>query len=127
MVNELYFDTTDIANTNEDFKRGDVVKMYKESTKLDYPCLILSCEQLEVFRVEAIKGILASRSLTNNGNQVYNVYIHMQGQMVKIGLLPNNRLRFVLSNHVFDVFDKKIHLDDATTVTGDMLFALCTV
>lgn len=127
MAKELYFDTTDIGNTNTDFKRGDVVKMYKESTKLDYPCLVLTCEQLEAFRVEAIKGLLASRTLTGNSSELYNVYIRMQGQMVKIGMLPNSRLRFVLSNRVFNIFDKQIHLDSNITVTGEMLYALCTV
>lgn len=127
MAKELYFDTTDIANTNTDFKRGDVVKMYKEATKLDYPCLVLTCEKLEAFRVEAIKGLLASRSLTGDASELYNVYVHMHGQMVKIGKLPNSRLRFILSNGVFSIFDKQVHLNDTTTVTGEMLYALCTV
>lgn len=127
MSKELYFETTDIANTNEDFKRGDVVKMYKESTKLEYPCIVLTCEHLEAFRVEAIKGLLASRTLTGNSSELYSVYIHMQGQMVKIGQMPNSRLRFVLSNKVFTIFDKRVHPDKDTTVTGEMLYALCTV
>ena len=127
MTKDLYFDTTDIANTNEDFKRGDVVKMYKEATKLDYPCIVLTCEKLETFRVEAIKGLLASRTLTGESTEFYSVYINMQEQMVKIGSIPNSRLRFMLSSKVFTPFDKRVHLNSELTVTGEMLYALCTV
>lgn len=123
-MENLTFDTVDIAKDNSDFKRGDVVKMYKEDTKLQYPCIMLGCENLEMFRVEAMKGILGSKSVLIDGNN-YAVYINMQGQIVQIGVLPNTRLKLVLSNRVFDVFDKKVHLDENTTVSGDMLYALC--
>lgn len=126
-MSDLYFDTTDIAKTNEDFKRGDVVRMYKEGTQLQYPCIVLSCTHLEAFRVEAIKGVLGSRNLVNSENENYNVFIDMSGDLIMIGVIPNERLKFVLTNGVFDIFGKKVHLDPETTVTGDMLFALCVI
>lgn len=119
-----YFDTVESANTGSGFKRGDVVKMYKEGTKLLYPCIVLACEKLEMFRVEALKGILGSRSLLDDKNG-YRVYVSMQGQMVEIGVLPNTKLKLLLSNKVFDVFEKRVHLDENTTVEGDMIYALC--
>lgn len=123
-MDDLTFSTVDSAIENENYKRGDVVKMYKESDKLEYPCIMLGCEVLESFRVEAMKGILGSSSLLKDEG-LYSVYINLRGQVVKIGVLPNTKLRFLLGNKVFENFDKKVHLDTQTTVTGDMLYALC--
>jgi hypothetical protein len=125
-MDELTFDTIDSANESTDFKRGDVVKMYKEDTKLEYPCIVLACEELEMFRIEAMKGVLGNRSLLQDSS-LYAVYISIKGQVVQIGVLPNTKLKFLLGNKVFDVFKKRVHLDNATTVEGDMLYALCMV
>lgn len=125
-MDELTFDTVDTANSNNGFKSGDVVKMYKEDTKLEYPCIVLECEKLEIFRVEAMKGVLGNRSLMQDEG-LYHVYVSIQGQVVEIGVLPSTKLKFLLGNKIFDVFDKRVHLDKDTTVIGDMLYALCLV
>lgn len=119
-----HFDTVETAVENPNYKRGDVVKMYKEDTKLEYPCIMLKCEKLEMFRVEAMKGVLGTKSLINEDNQ-YNVYINIQGQIVQVGVIPSTKLKFILSNKIFDIFEKCVHSDAQTTVTGDMLYALC--
>lgn len=123
-MSDVSFETVESATPKTGFKRGDVVKMYKEDTKLSYPCIVLECEKLEMFRVEALKGVLGNRSLVDTDNQ-YHVYIAMQGQLVGIGVLPSVKLKILLGNKVFDVFTKRVHLDKNTTVEGDMLFALC--
>lgn len=124
----MYFDTTDTAKNLSDFKRGDVVKMYKESARLEFPCVVLSCDRIEVFRVEALKGLLVSKTLMQNeGNDIYYVYIYMQGQLVQIGAIPKTRFRHLLTSKVFHTFEKKVHLDENTTITGDLMYALCTV
>jgi hypothetical protein len=123
-MTELYFDTVESATADNGFKHGDVVRMYKEGTKLAYPCIMLTCETLDKFRVDAMRGIMGNRSLIADAS-VYTVYINLQGQIVDIGVLPNTKLRFLLGNKVFDVFNKKIHSDDQTTIEGDMLYALC--
>lgn len=123
-MGEISFRTVDSAHAPTGFKRGDVVKMYKEGTELSFPCIVLTCEKLEKFRVDALKGVLGNRSLLSD-TEMYYVYIEMQGQLVMIGVLPNTRLRYILSSRVFDVFEKRIHLSKDVTVEGDMLYALC--
>lgn len=126
MAQDLYFNTTDF-NNETDFKRGDVVRMYKEASKLEFPCIILSCEKLEMFRVEAIRGLLSAKTLTTEEGNNYKVYINLNGDLVQVGEMPDTRLRFVLSSKVFAVFEKRVHTDENTTVTGEMLYALCVI
>jgi hypothetical protein len=123
-MSELSFDTVESAHAPTGFVRGDVVKMYKEDTKLQYPCIMLSCDSIERFRVDALKGILGHRSLLSD-ESMYSVYVNMLGQVVQIGVLPNTRLKSLLGNRIFDIFAKRVHPDDHTTVEGDMLYALC--
>lgn len=123
-LTENSFLTVDSANPDSGFKRADVVRMYKEDTKLTFPCVVLTCETLEKFRVDALKGILGHRSLVSNEDQ-YAVYIHMQNQLVEIGVLPSTKLKFLLGNKVFDVFSKRVHLDAESVLEGEMLYALC--
>jgi hypothetical protein len=123
-MSEVSFNTVESAHEPTGFIRGDVVKMYKEGTKLTYPCVMLSCKTLEMFRVDALRGILGNRSLLQD-DSLYTIYVNMEGQVVEIGVLPNTRLKFLLGNKVFQVFEKRVHLDDQQTVEGDMLYALC--
>lgn len=123
-MKELYFDTVESALDSNGFIRGDVVRMYKVGTSLSYPCIMLSCEELDKFRIDAMRGILGNRSLLED-ESIYNVYINMQGNVIEIGVLPNSKLKFLLGNKVFDVFKKQVHIDKDTTVEGDMLYALC--
>lgn len=127
MTTQPYFETTDISTANKDFKRGDVVKMYKESTQIEYPCLVLSCETLEMYRVKVIEGLLGCHVSPPEGTTLYHTYIHMQDQLIKVGVLPAPRLRYILTSKVFDHFGKQVHPDPQTTITGEMLFALCVV
>jgi hypothetical protein len=123
-MSEVSFNTVDSAHPPTGFIRGDVVKMYKQDTVLLYPCIVLSCESLERYRVDALTGILGHRSLLED-ESMYNVYVSIQGSAVQIGVLPNTRLKSLLGNRIFDIFEKRVHPDSQTTIEGDMLYALC--
>lgn len=123
-MHDLTFETEDSSRGNSKFKHGDVVKTYKEDNKIDYPCIILTCENLQKFRIMAMRGLLSHNSLLLQEG-MYSVYVDYQGTLTKVGIISNEKLRSLLTNKVFDVFDKKVYLDASTVVSGDMLFALC--
>lgn len=122
---ELWFEVAD-NEYEKDFKAGDVVKRFKESKKLDYPCIILTCDNLELFRASALKSIIESKSLLDEPD-TYNVYIGVKSlnSMQLIGVVKNTRLKHLLSNKIFDVFDKRVYLDERTKIEGDLMYALC--
>lgn len=124
MAKELYFTTVENTTPLNGFKRGDKVRLYKEETSIEYPCLILSCEKLELYRAEVLKGFLRGKSLLPAGD-VYTLYLNISGQLVKLGEIEKTRLKPVLTSSVFSTFEKKAYLDKDTVIEGDMLFALC--
>lgn len=124
MSTENFFITVDNANPDSGFTKGDVVRLYKNADQLSYPCIVLSCETVENFRVEALRGVLGSRSMLEQTDS-YFVYIHFQNTLVQIGQMPATKIKPLLDNKVFDVFKKRIHMDENSCVEGDMLYALC--
>jgi len=124
MVEELSFKTVDSAHAPSGFKRGDVVKLYKEGTELSFPCIVLSCDKLEMYRVDALKGVLGNRSLLVT-EDLYNVYVEMENAMVLIGSIPSTRLKYILGSRIFRPFRKRVHLSPQETIEGDLLYALC--
>lgn len=114
------FDTTEVSRGSDDFVEGDVVRLYTEGTELEFPCLVLSCEQLEKYKVDAMKGLLMGNS--PNG---YNVYIHFSGASVAVGRVGEDKLRVFLDDPTFASFEKVVHLDKNSTYQGDLLYALC--
>lgn len=123
---EQYFDTVD-DRREEDFKRGDVVRMYKEGNQLEYPCLIMSYPNLESFRVDALKAIVQPKGVDADINDGYTIYIHIEDQLVDIGMVTKQRLRHLLDGETFKVFTKEMHLDNETKIEGEMLYALCEI
>lgn len=124
MQSKSFFETEDTYKTAE-FVRGSVVKLYKEGTELSFPCIVLKPQgELEMFRVEVMKGFLTGRSMLEQGD-MYRVYVDIDDSLVGIGAIPNTRLKAILTSKVFASFDKQAHLDENTTLSGDMLFALC--
>ena len=120
-----YFSTVDYVN-GEEHQCGQAVKMYKESDQLKYPNIVLSCKQLELYKVEAIKGILSKKSLLASEDS-YALYIDFNDRLVEVGVIDANRLKIIVGNRLFDTFDKRAYLDKDSVVEGDMLFALCKV
>lgn len=106
------------------FKRADTVKMYKEDTQIEYPCLVLTCDKLEQFRVSALKGVMNNKSLIVKDG-TFSVYVALSGQHVKIGEMDDTRLKFILGNKVFDVFAKRFYRTKDVIFEGEMLYALC--
>jgi len=123
---ETHFPTVETYSSRGDFKRGDTVKLYKEGSSIKYPHLLLECDKLELFRVEALRGILGKRSLLMD-DSYYTVYISMDSQLVEIGVLPAERLKFIISSRVFDVFRKSVARWEGDKIEGDMLYALCLI
>lgn len=114
------FDTTEVSRGSDDFVAGDVVRLYTEGTELQFPCLVLTCSQIEKFRVEAMRGLLG-----DTGVDGYRVYIHLGGSFVDVGYIPDTKLRIILNDVTFSTFEKTVHLDSQSTYRGDMLHALC--
>ena len=124
---EQYFETVE-DRKEADFKRGDVVRMYKEGNHLEYPCLIMSYQNLESFRVDALKAIVRPKGADNSTPDGYTVYIHLQNQLVDIGMVTTKRLRHLLDEESFKVFTKEIYLDaQSESIEGEMLYALCAI
>ncbi len=124
--NELSFvvDESPVASTQ--FKRDNVVRQYSEDNKLNFPLLMLSCDKVELFRIEALRGMLRQPNYLGVGDG-FNVYIDIQGSLVGIGILDGRLLKSFLSNKVFSSFIKKVMLSEEDVIVGDMMFALCKV
>jgi hypothetical protein len=123
--NDLSFYTVDNANPDSGFKRADMVRMYKLGKRLTYPCLLLTVEGvMENYHSEVLKGFLAPKTLLESDDR-YHLYIDIQGTLIKVGEMPNTKLKSFLKTKVFDSFRKEIFLDEERVVVGDMLFALC--
>lgn len=118
------FETVDNANPPSGFVRGDVVRLYGEGTELVYPCLVLSMEKFEDYKFTVLQGLLGHRSRVSE-DDTYEVYVHMEGQLLNLGIIPATRLKNVLQSMVFRLWGKVIHLSETEMVEGDMLYALC--
>ena len=127
MNKDLYFDTTDINTQQENFKRGDTVKMYKEQESFNYPALILKAEEIHAYTVNAMKGILQGKSLVSSETPIYHLYIELPQQVVGVGVIEARQLKFILSAKMFKKFDKVVMVDSNTKIEGDMLYALCII
>ena len=120
------FDTQDSKYTETRYRHDDIIRPFDEANKLDYPLLLLSCETIERFRVEVLKGMLKSSTYIENTDAL-NVYLEISGQKVGIGIVTGEMLRELLNNPTFRTFEKKIYLDNKSCYEGDMLYAFCTV
>lgn len=118
-----HFETVDYHNANQ-HKRGNSVKLYREGTSLEYPYLLLQTEKLEMYRIEAMKGIL-ERSNSTQQEDYLNVYIGLSNQYVLIGVLNQSKLKIILNSKVFDTFTKSVSRHEEERIEGDMLYALC--
>lgn len=120
------FDTQDSKYTETRYRHDDIIRPFDEANKLNYPLLLMSCETIERFRVEVLKGMLKNSTFIEN-NEALNVYLEISGQKVGIGIVTGDMLRELLNNPTFRTFEKKIYLDNKTCYEGDMLYAFCTV
>lgn len=116
------FITEENGLQDKSFVAGDIVRMYKEGTDISYPCVILECEKLEMFRVQMIKGVVETANLLSSS--AYTIYIGLEGKLIATGVLPANKLR-VLMGTAFDSFTRKVFLDENTMIEGDLIYALC--
>lgn len=119
-----YFETTEMSYKDKSFKPNDTVKMYTESKSIVYPAILLTAEELQMYRVKAMKGVVLQKP-TNATSIFYSVYIVAQDQAIKIGVIEDKDIGSVLKSAIFKPFGKKVYLDESTCLEGDMLFALC--
>lgn len=125
MSKEVCFETVDYVQKPQ-VAVDRKVKMYTESNTIVYPSLHLCCStQPELFKLKVIKGLLENKSLLDT-EECFAVYIDLQGNKVKIGEIVRDKLRSILKNKAFDVFEKKVYMDADFCLEGDMLYALCT-
>lgn len=120
------FETKESQFTDTQYRHDNVVRPYKESKSVVYPHLLLTCDKIERFRVEALKGILKGVSSAVSDDYI-DVYMSLKGVKVHIGRLSRKVLKSLLCNKVFSTLDKKIYTDKDTYFEGDMLFAFCSV
>lgn len=121
--NEKHFEVEDTVVLDDKFRSDNMIKRYYEDNKLDFPLLLLSSDSMELFRIKTLKSMLEEESLLVSG--LYNVYVFFQGNMLKVGMLSNEKLRVVLNTPVFKPFRKQVMLDEETLIEGDLLHALC--
>lgn len=125
-MSEIYFKAEDDNVPSKSIQGGSKIKMYAEDNKLTYPLILLTCDRPEVFRLEALKGLLDNETFLKDENK-YTVYFQIKDKLLKVGLLARSKLKALLKSKVFDVFTKTVMLDKDITVEGDLLYALCTV
>ena len=122
---ELSYNSAESKYTDKKFKTDNVEKAYDEDNKLNYPLLMLYSDKVELFRLEALKGMLKKPTFLKEGNSGFHVYMNIQDQIVGVGILPWEKLKVILSNKTFSVFDKKVYLDENSVYQDELLYALC--
>jgi len=110
----------------EDTSKSDlVIKKYKEGIDMQYPLILMECgSNLELFRVEVLKGMLKKSTFLGIGDS-YNMYLQIMDSKVWVGLLDKSLLKSFLVNPLFSIFSKRILLSEDRVVEGDLMFALC--
>lgn len=121
---ETSFETVESAYEQQGFVKGDTVRTYKEDTKMQFPNIVLVCDQFEGYRAKALKGLVKQESLIPNPTD-YTVYINLKGQMVRAGIIGEDSLRVLIVDKAYAGFEKYAMLDDSTVIEGTLLQALC--
>lgn len=121
---ETSFETVESAYEQKGFVKGDTVRTYKEDVDVSYPHLVLACDQFEGYRAKALKGLVKQESMIPNPTD-YTVYIKLQGQMVRAGVIAEDSLRVLIMDKAYANFEKYAMLDASTLIEGTLLQALC--
>lgn len=124
---ELVYDSEDSLYNETKYKSDNIIRDYEEDNAYHYPLIYLSGEGVEQYRIQALGGMLDNRSFIDTDEILYNVYIELPDGVIFVGKLLSRNLRILLNNRTFDVFDKKVYLDEDTKYEGDMLYALSEI
>lgn len=124
---ELVYDSEDSLYNETKYKSDNIIRDYEEDNVYHYPLIYLSGEGVEQYRIQALGGMLDNRSFIDTDEIHYNVYIELPDGVIFVGKLLSRNLRILLNNRTFDVFDKKVYLDEDTKYEGDMLYALSEI
>ena len=124
MLKDYTFKAEDTKKNIKD-RKSDVITVHTEDKKIHYPLLKLKCKEINLFMVKVLQGLLEKKSQFANYDGHYNVYIEMNGQLGNIGILKQEKLKVILDDTAFKIFEKEVWLDKDTKITGDMLYALC--
>lgn len=124
-MGENSFKTEDSYN-KPSFKRGNTVKLYSEGASMEFPFLLLECDSLKKYLVDALRGIIAPATLIPD-ETLYNIYISVSSNPVKIGAVSAYRMKAITQNKLFRGFRISAHLSETVVYSGDMVQALCAI
>ncbi|MNV36264.1 hypothetical protein D3C71_1277340 [compost metagenome] len=116
--------TTDDNTVVAGFEKGSLVTRHTFANSMDFPCIILKCENPKGYSITALQGIMGYKSLLQN-DDMYYIYLDMGSGPSQIGVLPKTNLKALIGNRTFRFFDKCVYLNESESYTGDMLYALC--
>ena len=121
---EILYKSEDTKYNENKYHSDNIIRDYEEDNKYNYPLLYLTGEKIELFRVQALTGMLDKRSFIDTDELYYHVYVDVDGSVVYLGKLLSKLLRTVLNNQTFSTFNKKVYLNKDTSYEGDLLYAL---
>ncbi len=123
-MSESYFEVDEMKYESNVYKSDNILKKYKEDNKLNYPLIYLKIDAIELFRVDALKGMLKKETILGD-DDVINVYLDFQGTLMHLGLLDMLLLRSFLDNPVFKTWEKCIYTGPEMCYSDVMMYALC--
>lgn len=124
---EILYKSEDTKYNENKYRSDNIIRDYEEDNKYNYPLLYLTSEKVELFRVQALTGMLDKRSFIDTDELYYHVYVEVDGSVVYLGKLLSKLLRTILNNQTFNTFNKKVFLNKDTSYEGDMLYALSEI
>jgi hypothetical protein len=126
-LEELTYKAEDSYFNDPKYRSDNIIRDYEEDNKYHYPLLYLSGESIEMYKVQALQGMLDKSATTEEGIIYYNVYIELPTGVVAAGRLVSGALKTLLNNRTFDSLEKRVYFDENTKFEGDMLYALCQI
>lgn len=104
---------------------GSSIKKYKVTNVIEYPAFVIAGEDFELFQVNTLKSMLTE---TPKDDVVqYHCYVMLKNKRIRLGLLNEDKLKNILVTSVFERYEKRVEYGDGEVITGDDLYALCTV
>jgi hypothetical protein len=117
----------DYGDVEEHVYESKQIDVTKKSSSVEYPMLYLKLNNQSTVELNLLKNMLRT-SCQDADAMYFHIYLDVCGSVIKPqGVLRNVELKTLLSSSIFSDVDKYIKLDENTTITGDMMFALCAV
>lgn len=124
---EPIFQTEDSPTDLTGHVPGKVERGYEETTRMEYPNIVMKTDVIEMFRINTLRGILEPKTLLENEDTLYSVYVAVPEGMVQTGYISSSRLSVLLNSHIFKAMEITANLDSETQLEGDLVHALCQI